>query len=166
MKLFRTVYLSLGILLLMQCGAEPKAKKDQGCDAPKPAAIFSDKFDKIKTHSFSGKGQEAEEQLSFEDGSELVLFQGGCEKIVQEFRFKVPNAHAVAKTSLAIDRMGYLAQIDPEFLAFGHWSDAIAQLADRFAQEEAVEVEPGFFVAIDKIDSQDRSTLIVKLFQQ
>jgi len=163
----RSIYLlSIIFIVTTACGGGSVNKQSAGCDAPKPQAIFNDKPDEILKHTFSLKGQNAEENLSLRDGTELIIFQSGCEKIAQEFRFTLPSNKNANTVDLALERLMYLANMDAAFMSFANWSQAIEGLREQFSLQNEIEVEPGFFVGLDRINSTDKTLLIIKLFQK
>ncbi len=165
MKIYNLLCIAALSFLALSCGSSSKEKKAE-CEAPKPEAVFSESLDGIRTHSFALSGHNSEEQLQFEDGTALTLFQSGCEKIVQEFRFTLPEKLDEDRTILAIDRLLFLAKMDDKYMAFANWAQAIEGLQAQFAEQDEVEVEQGFFVGLDKISSSDQTILVIKLFQK
>lgn len=153
-------------LLALQCGSSEKPKAQNKCDAPLPQAIFGKDVSGVASHSFALKGHNATENISFNDKSSLVIFQSGCDKISQEFRFKVPSQKEVDMPSLGIERLMFLANLEDQFMSFANWAQAIDGLRRDFATQNEVEVEAGFFVGLDKIDSKDHTTMIIRLFQK
>ncbi len=153
-------------MLLQQCGENSSNDQKSACKAPLPQAIFNKDLAQISTHNFILKGHDAEEQVLFADGSELTLYQSGCEKISQEFRFKIPIQKEVDRVSLSVERLMYLSNLEDKYMSFANWAQAIAGLEQEFAKTNDVEVEPGFYVGLDKIDSQKHSTVIIRLFQR
>jgi len=160
------IFYMLSLLLLLGCGTISEEDKKNGCTAPKPQAIFSDAPSKIIKHSFLLVGQNAEENLEFTDGSTLSLFQTGCEKISQEFRFTLPRDTSISSVDMAVERLTFLANLDTEYMSFANWAQAVRKMKVEFEQQPAVEVEQGFFVGMDRINSTDKTLLIIKLYQR
>ncbi len=153
-------------LLLFQCGTKNQSTSKIDCDTPPPQAIFNDKVAKIVKHSFKLNGRDAEENISFVDKSTLTIFQTGCDKILQEFRFQMDPQPEMDMPSLGVERLMYLANLDDAYMSFANWGQAIHGLRKEFASQSEVEVEQGFYVGLDKIDSKDRTIMIIKLFQK
>lgn len=166
MRLPKAVYLFVISVLLAGCSSTPQASSEEACDAPKPLAIFSDKHEKILTHSFTLNGHNGEEHMTLADQSQLDIFQTGCKKIAQEFRFTSALQSEIDAPALGIERLLYLARIDDQYMSFAIWADAVKALKAEFEQSKEVEVEAGFFVGLDKIDSKEKTIMVIRLFQQ
>ena len=100
------------------------------------------------------------------DKSSLTIFQSGCDKISQEFRFQINPPSELDMASLGVEKLMYLANLDNRYMSFANWAQAIDGLRKEFTIQNEVEVEPGFFVGLDKIDGKNRTILTVKLFQK
>ena len=148
------------------CGENSKKESKADCPIPPPEAIFKNQSPEISNHSFSLSGRNSEESLQFADGSSAIIFQSGCKKIEQEFRFTLPPLPEQSRVTLAVDRLEYMASLGPDYMTFNGWAQAISTLQNEFMLNSAVEVESGFFVGLDKLDNQERTTLIIKLFEQ
>lgn len=151
---------------LFQCGNKENASSKNNCNAPLPQAIFAKEDKQIESHSFSLDGHTATENILFSDKSSVTIFQSGCDKISQEFRFQMVPQPGTDMPSLGIERLMFLANLDDKYMSFANWAQAIDGLRIQFKQQNEVEVEEGFYVGLDKIDSKDRTTMIIKLFQK
>ena len=152
--------------LLFQCGNKENTSSKSTCNAPLPQAIFAKNSNQIESHSFSLQGHNATENILFSDNSKLTIFQSGCDKISQEFRFQLLPQHETDMSSLGIDRLMFLANLDNKYMSFANWAQAIDGLRKEFERRNEVEVEKGFYVGLDKIDSNEHTTMIIKLFQK
>jgi len=161
--------LALGFLLF-SCQDKPGDDAFEDCKYGKPEAIFSAELEEVKKHRFRMKKKEGIETISFHDGMELVIYQSGCDHIQQQYQFELPPAgdtidtqqaeYWIAQTITAFQSLGDLG---PEFFSYSSWAQAIAEKAAEFKLAEFLEVQPGFFVKIDRIESSDKATLIVTL---
>ncbi len=159
------IFIFSGFLLLQSCGTG-SSNQNETCDAPPPQSIFNQNVSQIKSHKFKLTGHNSEENIEFEDGKALTIYQSGCEKIAQEFRFKLEPNKAMDMASLGIERLMFLANLEDKYMSFANWAQAIDALRQEFANANDVEVEPGFFVGLDKIDGNDHTTMIIRLFQK
>lgn len=166
MKVIKFLSLIMISLLLLQCDSKGKSNEHSECNTPLPQAIFDKNVAPIISHSFKLNGRNAEESIRFDDNSSLTIFQSGCDKIAQEFRFQLAPQKEIDMPSLGVDRLMYLANLDDKYMSFANWAQAIDGLRMEFSTQNEVEVEAGFFVGLDKIDSTDRTTMIIRLFQK
>jgi len=165
MRLQYIFYISLVICFVFSC-SDTATKNTTECSVPKPEAVFSSSPSAITSHNFELNGHNAQEDLKFADGGTLTLFQSGCEKISQEFRFTFPQSIQTDRTDLAVEKLMFLSNLDDKYMTFANWANAIKGLKSQFTQMDEVEVEQGFFVGLDKIDSANQTILVVKLFQK
>ncbi len=137
------------------------------CDVPAPEAIFNKNINDIKNHSFELKDHIAKEQIVFSNGVTLEIFQSGCEKIVQEFVFDVPNEQIEYKqhTQQAIKQLRFISSLDAKYIAFDQWAQAIKALEPEFFEAEEVEVSPGFMVRLDRIKGDKSHKILIRLSQ-
>ena len=153
-------------LMAIQCSSKDTSGSQGGCQAPLPQAIFDKDVSQIAKHTFKLDGHNAEENISFVNKSSLTIFQSGCDKISQEFRFQINPPSELDMASLGVEKLMYLANLDNRYMSFANWAQAIDGLRKEFTIQNEVEVEPGFFVGLDKIDGKNRTILTVKLFQK
>jgi len=162
----RTLILILSSFFLLQCSGTGSSNQNETCDAPPPQSIFNEGVSQIKSHKFILTGHNSEENIKFDDGSTLIIFQSGCEKIAQEFRFHLEPNKEMDMASLGIERLMFLANLEDKYMSFANWAEAIDALRQEFANANDVEVEPGFYVGLDKIDGNNQTTMVVRLFQK
>lgn len=166
MKHLSFLFCLIGLCFCLSCADKSTNTKNVNCPTPPPEAIFKKDLSGISGHHFSIKGRDSEESLTFADSSAVTIFQSGCEKIAQEYRFTLPPSPDKSSVNLAVERLTYLTRLGPDYMTFGGWANAIASLEKEFASNSAVQVEPGFFVGLDKLDTKERTILIIKLFEQ
>ena len=156
----------LTMVVCISCG-DGSSKGEGDCSIPPPQAIFKKGVEGISNHRFKLSGRNSEESMVFADSAMVSIFQSGCDKIAQEFVFTLPTSPTkISRSVLAVDRLAYMARLGPDYMTFGSWAQAIDGLQKEFAQNNTVEVEPGLFIGLDKIDSSEKTTLIIKLFQK
>jgi len=157
----------LAFAVCMACTDNSPNKQSEDCLAPHPEAIFKKEVEGITNHQFKLSGRDSEETIHFIDSTAVTIYQSGCDKITQEYRFSLPpSSRRSNKAVLAVDRLNYMARLGPDYMTFGGWAKAIEGLQEEFAQNNTAQVGPGFFVSLDKLDSKDRSILIIKLFEK
>ncbi len=166
MNYIKNISFTILSLFLFQCGGKESTSGKNTCHAPLPQAIFTEKDSQIASHSFSLDGHNATEKILFSNNNTLTIYQSGCDKISQEFRFQMPPQPNKDMSSLGIESLLFLANLEDKFMSFGNWAQAIDSLRNEFARQNEVEVEKGFFVGLDKIDSKNQTTMIIKLFQK
>lgn len=162
----RSLFLSLLLsLLLMQVACNSAGKKG---DCPTtPNAIFSDDLEGVEMHDFMKTGAEGLEVVSFSNGVFLEIFQSGCDTLRQEFRFRLPGIIEEEGQEFwlkeAQNQFRALGALGPDFLPFIQWADALSSWQEQFRLAQPMEVESGFWMQVDKIDSFDGPTLVVVL---
>jgi len=167
MKQAKLLLIIWTIAVCISCADNSPESQGKDCLIPPPQAIFSKDVKGISNHKFELSGRDSEESLKFADSTAVTIYQSGCDKISQEFRFYLPfSANKGNKSALAVERLSYMSQLSPDYMTFGGWAQAIDGLEKEFTHSNTVQVEPGFYVSLDKLDSSDRSTLVIKLFQK
>ncbi len=157
--------------LVVACGSEKKSNAPFGnCQYGPPKPVFKAEIPKITQHGFQLNKNAAVENVKFDNGVSLELFQSGCEKPKQEFQFTIPaptnNFKDLDWINMSIDMFAYMGNLSPELQPFLMWQGA---LKDRIAQLKLGlphELEQGFFVKLDKVASADSGLLLVTLYQE
>ena len=149
-----TIRFSFSILLfafLWSCSSETKEK----CKYGEPVAIFSDDLPGISGLNFSGSGQIANEEVVFDNGLKVVVEQSGCNNIRQVFHFTVerPGEGEPNWFLLTGDQFNFIGNLSSKLEPMLMWASVINSNAGSFNIGEPLEVEKGFFIKIDKIDS-------------
>ncbi len=156
-----------GLLLLLSCQNQSADAYFADCRYGKPEAIFSEELDGVVEHSFRLKPREGIEELRFESGKRLTIVQAGCDSIRQDFQFylpgSLPKADAEYWVGKAVEEFQQLGSIGPRYMMFSSWAQAIAARAETIQLTESTEIQPGFFVRIDRVVSQDHAMLMVTL---
>ena len=159
------IHFFLGIsIVLSACNS----KGGKGDCPTTPSAIFSDALVGVESHDFMQTGSEGLEVVSFSDGVFLEVFQSGCDSLRQEFRFRLPGLPSEQDTATywlqeAQNRFRALGALGPEFQPFNQWADALSSQQEQFRLAQPMQVEAGFWMQVDKIDSFDGPTLVVVL---
>ena len=162
------LFLFTGLALFMTACRSGGSKSD--CPTA-PSAIFSDGLEGVGTHDFMQNGAEGLEVVSFSNGVFLEIFQSGCDSLRQEFRFRLPSAEPGEAAEEepgfwlqeAQNQFRALGALGPDFLPFSQWADALATRQEQFRLAEPMQVETGFWMMVDKIESFDGPTLVVVL---
>ena len=155
----KLIYLFL-LALLFSCNNS----KQEECKSPLPQAIFSKDLATITSHEFTMKDRMATEEVSFQNGIVLSVFQGGCHEIKQEFVFKIPNnlLNSEKHTEQAINQLEFIAGLDISLSPFSQWAEAIKANEVSFFESQEVEVASNIFIDIDRIPGKDSQRLILK----
>ena len=149
------------LFLLFSCNNSDSEK----CKYGTPTPVFSKEISSVVEHSFEAKAQESTEQTTFESGMQLQLKQSGCNDIKQEFQFTIerPGEGEPNWFLLVADQFIYLSSLSEQTVSMGMWASVISSNASLFKLGLPIEVEKGFFVKIDKIDSGKNAILLVEL---
>ena len=140
------------------------------CKFGDPVAIFSDTMKMVKKHHFEIKDKTGIEFIALGNGMLVEVEQSGCNTINQQFTFELQGDFSKMDnafwTTLAVKNFRLLASFSPKLQAFGAWGDAIESVKSTFKLAEAVEVEKGTHIRIDKVLAADRAMLVVQLSQE
>lgn len=160
----------LSFLLSACVGSEKKTEPFANCKYGQPIAIFNPAIPSLANHQFVLESTASTESLLFKDGLELTLIQSGCDDRVQEFQFKLKgkyqdrtNTFWVEKT---LDLLQKLGRLGPDYQVFNAWAEALSLQSDQILLGQSIEVQPGFFVRIDKILSQEHAILLLILSEK
>lgn len=161
------LFLLIGISAF-SCRHQSSADNFKDCPSGKPEAIFSKDIAPIQRHQFQIRRQEAIETIVFESGKKLTIIQTGCDSIRQEFRFEFPdkiegNQPAAYWVDQAVREFEFLSSLGPQYLVFSSWAQAISNNSNAIHLSESTEIQPGFFVRIDRITGSDHTILTVIL---
>lgn len=140
---------------------------NKDCKYSAPIAVFSDTIEQIKMHEFTRKGQEATEKVVFENGVELELIQSGCNNVYQAYNFYLSiedNSSEVAYwLDFSIGQFRYMAGLDETYFQLNGWANALANVGNQLRLGKKVQVEPGFYVTLDKIWTGEKTLIQVIL---
>lgn len=156
-------------LLIFGSGCGNSAEKDPfaNCKYGQPKPIFSAEVAGIQQHNFELDDLVGIESISFPDSTSLKIFQSGCDQVKQEFQYEFSKSLVVEEpdfwTKKAIELFFRLGQLGPEFAVYHSWAEAIFQTKDQFRVGEAQEVQPGFYVRIDKVIGSNNAILMLTL---
>ncbi len=159
--------------LVLSCQNPSQENAFANCKYGKPEAIFSSEQEEVKKHQFTIKKQEGVENVSFESGLELIIYQSGCDYIKQQYQFEISQINDTLDSSSqeywiikTIESFQKLGDLGPEFFSYSSWAQAIAERAGEFKLAEFLEVQPGFYVKIDRIESSNKNLLLVTLSEE
>jgi hypothetical protein len=163
----------VGIVLLGQaCGSDASQQNTSDCEYGDPTPIFNPEAETVVNHNFMKTGTEGLEAVQFENGVFLEIFQSGCEKVRQEFRFRLPRPENTDLENdpsfwkeVALQQLSYLGSMGPEYQPFQMWAQALGN-TEEFKLAESREVQPGFFMKIDRILGDNSTTLLIILSQE
>ncbi len=161
-------FFALTLLLAISC-SDPVPKTFKDCTFGEPQPIFSENLTGVKTHKFTLNKLDAREEVFFENGKELVINQSGCDHIKQEFLFniikEIPD-NFPAWVDRATDEFFQLSELSEKHATLGIWATFIKNNKNDLKQGESLEIQPGYFVKIDRIKSKDNGLLIVELLNK
>ena len=169
----KTLSFLLFFSLMMACGdtTKPDSNKPFGnCQFGAPKAIFNPQIPKVKQHAFQLNTQSAVEKVQFDGGIALELIQSGCEKPKQEFQFTIPSSTSNFKDEdwlmMGVDLLGFMGSVDPALQPFLLWQGALKDKIGQLKIGLPHQLEPGFFVKMDKVAAADSGLLILSLYQE
>lgn len=149
------------------CDNQTREAAFSDCRYGKPEAIFNKSIEGINGHSFNIEKDKSIEQMLFGSGKKLTIIQSGCNSIKQEFRFvlngKFEGRDPVFWVEQAVKQFQMLSQLGPEFVVYGFWAQAIAGKAEQIKLAQPTELQPGFFLSLDKILSEEHAILVLIL---
>ncbi len=180
---FNTTILLLSLLIFSSC-----TEKKKPCKLGNPVSLFSAETAGIKDHSFTVEEFNSIEKIKIDsifpsaiekDGNtlfipiELTILQSGCEEITQEIRIEFfDKIDPMPKTYPAPDCADLVAEIfrklsvsSPNAIALGELGKAIFNKIYEFEYGNAIKLQKGFSLQIDKIHSSE-STLVTVIFKQ
>jgi hypothetical protein len=167
------IYLIVLGILFFSCQNNDTKGYFENCLYGQPEAIFNKEMEEVAKHEFKIKQKEGIENVQFTDGLELTIFQSGCDYIRQQFQFEMAAPSDTIDTNTteywvaqAINSFQKLGELGPQFFSYSSWAQAIAERAADFKLAEFLEVQPGFFVKIDRIESLDTHTLLITLSEE
>ncbi len=152
----------LGVLLLSNCG-----DKKEPCKYGTPQSIFSPDLEKVVSHNFTSSKQNATETIVFQNEMELTIFQSGCDSIRQVFQttFNEDLSGEAPEyfIEMAIQSFHYLGSVSSEYFSLNSLGETIQDRFHDIKLGKALELQPNYFIKIDKITSNDQTLLIVEL---
>lgn len=155
--------------LLFACG-ESNSDPFADCQYKKPVAAFSESLSEVNSHTFKMEGTTGVEQVVFKNGVSLELYQSGCNEIRQEFRFTIPGTFEVDEPQFWVDQAArqfdYLGELSDAHAGMLMWAGEIRKNTTRLELGQALEIQPTYFIKIDRIRSTDKALIIVELFQR
>ncbi len=162
----KVIFLSPIVLLLFACGGNSSTEK---CTYGQPVAIFDESLVQVVTHEFEAKGQNAQEQVVFQNGMNLEVIQDGCHSILQEFRFTLPieskqQSEAECR-DLAAKHFHFLADLGDQYQQYHQYGRAIEELGAELRLAQAASLGQGLSIKLDRISGGGQSTIIVELKQ-
>lgn len=156
------------MLLLVACGDNNGQK---ACKYASPVAIFQG-IDSIENHSFEVTGNNAVERIEVPSmGMEVELYQSGCNKLEQEFRFHIHealplNIPAQECSMLAAIIFEELSKLSPNLIPLAQWAESIKMNAAAFQYNEKIPLKgTPMKVQLDK-GHQSNSTMLTVIFTQ
>lgn len=157
----RILSLIMLVVFFWSCNSEPEEK----CKYGEPVAIFSDDLPGIGSLQFSGSGQIANEEVVFDSGLKLSVEQSGCDNIRQVFHFTVerPGEGDPNWFLLVGEQFNFIGNLDSRLEAMLMWASVVNGNAGSFRMGEPLEVDRGFFIKIDKVESGKEVILSVEL---
>ena len=164
-----SIILLLFVAFFFACG-ESNSDPFADCQYKKPVAAFSESLSEVNSHTFKMEGTTGVEQVLFKNGVSLELYQSGCNEIRQEFRFIIPGTFEIDEPQFWIDQAAqqfdYLGELSDAHAGMLMWAGEIRKNTARLELGQALEIQPTYFIKIDRIRSMDKVLIIVELFQR
>ena len=171
--LYRLCLFFLIPMLILSCsteGGKQAAQPFSDCPYGSPKAIFSAELPGVEKHQFELSAQQAREKVQFGEGPVLELIQSGCEKPRQEFQFSLPVSTSGFTDKdwldLSLELFAMMGNLHESLQPFLLWRSALLPRVDEMKLGLPLELEPGFFVRIDKVSQSDSGLLILTLYQE
>lgn len=144
---------------------ETESKKE--CTFGEPVPIFKSTNEAVRKTTFQKNGRQGIEEVLFKNGISLELIQDGCDEVKQDFSFKLPPSNAAQPDTFWVEKgsqlLRYLSKTDLTLTQFGQWAGMIDQNKALFKLGEAQEVQPNYFITVDKINSPNETIVKVTL---
>ncbi|MEM9823263.1 MAG: hypothetical protein AAF985_19435 [Bacteroidota bacterium] len=141
--------------------------QEKTCQFGSPQAIFSQKLEKVEQHEFTANQQEAKERAVFENGLDLEIFQSGCDTIRQVFQSTftedLSQENANFFIEMAIQQFFYLGSVSSDHFTLNYLGQTIQDQFHDIKLGQALELQPNYFIKIDKITGKTETVLIVEL---
>jgi len=169
----KAAFFLLFLLFVTACGSSTKSSANEpfgNCQFGAPKAIFTAEIPKVEKHAFQLNTQSAVEKVQFDGGIALELIQSGCEKPKQEFQFTIPTSTSNFKDTdwltMGLDLFAFMGNLAPELQPFLLWQGALKDKIGQLKIGLPHQLEPGFFVKMDKVAGADSGLLIMTLYQE
>lgn len=167
---YRTIFGFILFSLWSLAACQTSSSQQKECPKGAPTPIYSSDYKKVLSHSFEREEQNSTEKIQFQNNTELTIRQSGCQAIRQVFEFTFPKDSLLIShgdlLAKATDKFSYLAGIEEKFYSFRIIASKLEELKPRFKRSKAFEIDPGFFIQIDKISFPDQDILEVVLFEK
>lgn len=154
------------VILSVGCGNE-SAETEEKCRFGTPVAVFSEEMKAVESANFRLDGRTSIENVLFKNRIKMELVQSGCNAPKQEFSFTLPKVQPEDDSTFwmlqAEGLLRFLANSDPRLVQFGEWANMIQQKAAAMKLGDAAEVQPGYFITVDKIESSDETVIRIIL---
>ena len=149
---------------LLSCEPTPSGPV---CAFGEPRPIFTDSMGPVVEHTFNAIGQEASEEVLFSNGQKVMIFQQGCDTLIQEFRFPLPaEPNPVSpryRATQAMEQFAYLAGVDPKLNSLSLWTVQLTAGRDTLPLGQPLPLGQGLSIALDAISGDTEDMLIVTL---
>ncbi|HMR44217.1 MAG TPA: hypothetical protein PKC40_10305 [Saprospiraceae bacterium] len=135
------------------------------CKYGSPTPIFTPTTYSVSSHSFVAKGQESSEQIVFDNGIRLEIFQSGCNAIKQEFVYDLP-AFPDAEPDwifIAAELLKKYGELGEQFAPLVFWGEEISKKKQEIKLGETTELQDGHFVKVERLRFPEKSVMTVTL---
>ncbi|MDX1666637.1 MAG: hypothetical protein R3350_05395 [Saprospiraceae bacterium] len=154
-------------LFALACAFDGEGNSFSDCKYDRPQPIFESDLPTVVEHQFDIRRMKGIEEVEFSGHPDLTIIQSGCDHIRQEFQFELDslpqNTEAAFWIDLAQEQFHRLGNLSPDYLVFLSWAQEIKEKAYQIKLAESIELQPGFYVRIDKIISRNSAILLVVL---
>ena len=159
------------ILLLVFYSCSPSADESfSECKYSKPGPVFDLEVARVIDQAFVLEGRESIEKVAFDNGMELTIRQSGCDYIHQVFEFRLPGRQSDGNTLSwilkSIEQLEFMGDLGPEYLVYHIWGEEISKQSRAIMLGESFELQPGYFISIDRSIKPDHAILVLTLSEK
>ena len=113
------------------------------------------------------------EKALLSNQTQLIIYQSGCEKVTQEFRFELPQGdYSTQPDSFFVQKAGESLMLamrekqDPVATAFGQFGNDLFHNAAYVELKKTLPIERPIFFTIDKVATKTQGVISLEIFSQ
>ena len=158
-KLTFLLFIIANLWMLSSCN------ENTSCKLGKPTAIFPEQVPSVTNRVFEVNNNTSTENIIFDNGLQLEIFQDGCDFVRQEFRFTLNEAPDSTSSSFwttkAANLFHYMADQSEHLVDFHLWGGAIEAVAPKIRLGERTPLDGPFTIKVDKINLGEKQTMLM-----
>ncbi len=142
-------------------------KSGEDCKNGDPVAMFDSDNPNLLSHQYEAKSQSSVETIKYKMGTELEIWQSGCENLKQEFQFKIYRTPHIETNpfDLAVLQLLQMSKTQESLQSFAEWARVIEMNKDVFEVGVLNEFENAVGIKVDMVEGPDFTTLLLELSQ-